>query len=103
MVYGNNRGAGSSAQIQELPLAYNIEDMQIEYVLDDGTTTEIPSAGPDGLVGTNDDDWQGFNDVRQVQITLRVLSTETDEKTKRPESIKITSTYSTRNLGYDAG
>lgn len=102
-VYGNNRGAAAGAQIQELPLAYNIEDLQITYILDDGTTSNAPSAGPDGIVGTTDDDWQGFNRVRQVQVTLKVLSTDIDEKTRRPESMTLTSTYATRNLNYDAG
>ena len=103
MIYGNNRGAAASAQVQELPLAYNIEDMQIKYVLDDGTTSDNPSVGPDGIVGTIDDDWQGFNRVRQVQVTIKVQSTEIDEKTKVPESITISSTYATRNMDYDAG
>jgi prepilin-type N-terminal cleavage/methylation domain-containing protein len=102
IIYGNNRGAAASAQIQELPLAYNVEDLQIKYVLDDGTTTDNPSVGNDGIVGTADDDWQGFNAIRQVQITIKVQSTEIDEKTKKPESITMTATFSTRNLGYDA-
>jgi hypothetical protein len=102
-VFGNNRGAAASAQIQELPLAYNISDFQIRYVLADGSQSDNPSVGPDGIVGTIDDDWQGFNQVRQVLITVTVLSTENDEKTNRPESITFTSTFSTRNLEYDAG
>ena len=103
VIYGNNRGAAASAQIQELPLAYNVEDLQIKYVLDDGTTSDNPSVGADGIVGTLDDDWQGFNDVRQVLITIKVQSTEIDERTDRPESIILNATFSTRNLGYDAG
>lgn len=102
-VYGNNRGAGAGLQIQELPLAYNVEDLQIKYILEDGTTSDNPSVGPDGVVGTTDDDWQGFNLVRQVLITLKVQSTENDEKTKKPESITLTSDFATRNLEYDAG
>ncbi|CAN5387969.1 hypothetical protein BH10ACI3_BH10ACI3_04090 [soil metagenome] len=102
VVYGNNRGALATAQIQELPLAYNVEDLQIKYVLEDGTTSDNPSVGPDGLVGTTDDDWQGFNNIRQIQLTIKVQSTENDEKTRRPESITFTSTFTTRNLEYDA-
>ncbi len=102
-IFGNNRGAASSAQIQELPLAYNVEDLQIRYILDDGSSSDNPSVGPDGIVGTSDDDWQGFNRVRQVRVTLSVQATENDEKTGKPESIKMTSSFSTRNLGYDAG
>ncbi len=102
-IYGNNRGAGTSAQVQELPLAYNVEDLQIKYILDDGSTSDNPSVGPDGIVGTLDDDWQAFNRIRQVSLTIKVQSTDIDEKTKKPETITITSTFSTRNLEYDAG
>ncbi len=102
-LYGNNRGAASTAQIQELPLAYNVQDFQIKYVLNDGTMMDSPADGPDGIIGTADDDWQNFNDIRQVIITISVQSTEIDEKTKRPESITLKSTFATRNLGYDAG
>jgi len=103
LVYGNNRGAGSTGQIQELPMAYNVEDFQIRYVLDDGTVTDNPSVGPDGLVGTIDDDWQQFNRIRQLTISIKVQSTEPDEKTGQLESISFSSTFSTRNLAYDAG
>ncbi len=89
-------------QIQELPLAYNIEDMQIKYVLDNGTTVDNPAVGNDGLIGTLDDDWQGFNRIRQVQVTIKVQSTERDEKTGLPEIITLSSTFATRNLEYDA-
>ena len=102
-IYGNNTGAASTAQIQELPLAYNVQDFQIKYVLNDGTTTDNPSVGPDGIVGTADDSWQGFNNIRQVMITISVQSTDLDEKTKKPESITMTSTFATRNMEYDAG
>ncbi len=103
IIYGNNRGALAADQIQELPLAYNVEDMQVKYILEDGAPSDNPSVGPDGLVGTTDDDWQGFNLVRQVVVTITVQSTENDEKTGKPESITMTSTFNTRNLGYDAG
>jgi prepilin-type N-terminal cleavage/methylation domain-containing protein len=102
-IYGNNRGAASTDQIQELPLAYNVENFQIKYILDDGTMTDNPSVGPDGIVGTADDDWQDFNKIRQVVLTITVQSTEIDEKTQRPESITLKSTFATRNLEYDAG
>ena len=102
IIYGNNRGALASEQIQELPLAYNIEDFQIRYILDDGTTSDNPSVGVDGLVGTADDDWQAFNRIRQLYVTIKVQSNEIDEKTRKPESITMTSTFATRNLEYDA-
>jgi prepilin-type N-terminal cleavage/methylation domain-containing protein len=102
IIYGNNTGAASDQQIQELPLAYNVEDLQFEYVLENGTVTDNPSAGPDGNVGTADDETEDFNLIRQITVTIRVQSTELDEQTKRPITITLTSTFSARNLEYDA-
>jgi prepilin-type N-terminal cleavage/methylation domain-containing protein len=102
-VYGNNRGALASQQIQELPLAYNVEDFQIRYVLDDGTVTNDPSAGPDGVSGTVDDDYTAYNRIRQLTVTVKVQSSERDEKTGGPMSITISATFSTRNMEYDQG
>jgi prepilin-type N-terminal cleavage/methylation domain-containing protein len=101
--FGNNTGAPAAEQIQEMPVAYNIEDFQIKYVLEDGTTTENPSAGPDGIAGTADDRPSDFNLVRQITVTIKVQATELDEQLGAPESITLTSTFSTRNLEYDAG
>lgn len=93
VVLGNNTGAGSTLQIQEFPLAYNIEDLQIRYVLDDGSTVDNPATAGGA---------QEANRIRQVQISLTVQATEIDQRTGRPESITLTGTFSTRNLGYDA-
>jgi len=103
MTFGNNTGAPASEQIQELPVAYNIEDFQIKYVLEDGTTTDNPAAGPDGIFGNADDRYSDFNLVRQITVTIKVQATENDEQTKRPESITLSGTFSARNLEYDAG
>jgi len=102
-VYGNNRGALATEQIQEYPLAYNIEDFQIRYVLEDGTVTSNPSVGDDGIAGTNDDNLDRFNAIRQITISVKVQSTEIDEKTDKPESITLNATFSLRNMEYDAG
>jgi prepilin-type N-terminal cleavage/methylation domain-containing protein len=101
-IFGNNSG-GSAAQIQEMPLAYNIEDLQFRYVLEDGTTSENPAAGPDGVAGTDDDRPGDFNLVRQIIVTIKVQATENDEQTNQPATVTLTSTFSTRNLEYDAG
>lgn len=103
IIYGNNTGAASDQQVQELPLAYNVEDLQFEYVLENGTVTDNPSAGPDGIIGTSDDETEDFNLIRQITVTIRVQSTELDEQTGRPISIALTATFSARNLEYDAG
>lgn len=102
-IYGNNSGAAATQQIQEMPLAYNIEDLQIQYVLENGKVTDDPAAGPDGVIATADDTPLDFNLVRQITVTLKVQATENDEQLKKPETITLTSTFSTRNLEYDAG
>lgn len=102
-VYGNNTSGTATQQIQEMPLAYNIEDLQIQYVLENGVVTDDPAAGPDGNIGTSDDTPLDYNLVRQITITLKVQATEADEQLKRPETITLISTFSARNLEYDAG
>jgi len=86
--FGNNTSAPASEQIQEMPVAYNIEDFQVRYVLEDGNTTDSPS---------------DFNLVRQITVTIKVQATENDEQLDRPDSITLTGTFSARNLEYDAG
>lgn len=102
-IYGNNVDGGVGDQVREQPLAYNVEDLQIDYVLADGTVTDKPSAGPDQIVGTADDFPQGFNEIRQITIRIKVQSTETDERTGLPEVLTLNATFSTRNMEYDAG
>lgn len=101
-VYGNNRGGGAADQVIVQPLAYNVQDLQFRYVLEDGTVTDDPVAGPDGDLGTADDDQDAVNRVRQITVTVRVQSTEADEQTRRPEVITLNATFSTRNMEYDA-
>jgi len=103
MTFGNNTGAPAAEQIQEMPVAYNIEDFQITYVLEDGSTTDNPAAGADGIAGTADDTPGNFNLVRQITVTIKVQATESDEQLGKPDSITLTGTFSTRNLEYDAG
>ncbi len=103
MIYGNNTGRPANEQIQEQPLAYNVQNLQFKYVLADGTVTEKPSAGADGIVGTADDQPENLNLIRQVSIMLQVQSTEIDEQTRKPAVITLNATFSLRNMEYDAG
>lgn len=109
-IFGNNRGALGTQQVQEQPLAYNVEDLQLQYVLEDGTVWDDPvrlppNPGPDNIWGTEDDvSYENeVNRIRQIQVTIKVQSTETDERTSRPETITLNATFSTRNMEYDAG
>ena len=101
--YGNNTSGSASAQIQEMPLAYNVQDLQLKYILENGSVTNDPAAGPDNIRGTSDDTPSDFNLVRQIIVTIKVQAPENDEQTKAPETITLTSTFCTRNLEYDAG
>ncbi len=102
-IYGNNPGAPANEQIQERPLAYNVKDLQITYLLKDGTKTDDPAAGPDGIAGTADDTPNKFNEIRQLTVSIEVQSTELDEQTGKPEIIRLDATFSLRNLQYDQG
>lgn len=95
--YANNSPATAFV---DQPLVYGVEDFQVEYVMDDGTTTNNPSAGPNGIAGDGDDTPANLAAVRQVRYTVRVRSTEVNAA-NQPYRNSQTSTFSTRNLGYD--
>lgn len=83
------------------PLVYGVENFQIQYVMDNGTITDNPSAGPDGTAGTADDSQSNLSAVRQIRYTINVRSTVLNAA-GQPYRDTMTSTFSTRNLGYDA-
>ncbi len=83
------------------PLVYNVDNFRIQYILDDGTLTDNPSAGPDGIAGTADDIQANLAAVRQVRYTVSIRSTELNSS-GQPYRESMTSTFGTRNLGYDA-
>jgi hypothetical protein len=101
--FGNNTSGAASEQAREQPLAYGIQDMQVRYVLEDGTVSDDPTVGPDKLPNTTDDTPGNMNLVRQITITLKVQSNEVDEVTGNPDVITISSTYAARNIVSDAG
>lgn len=101
IVYGNN--GTSTTQIQEQPLAYGIENLQIKYLMQDGTVTEDPAAGPDGILGTTDDTPVNLNLVRQVRFEATARGNDIDPRTGKRNRITLQGTFSTRNMGYDVG
>lgn len=88
------------AQVDE-PLVYGVENFQIQYVMDDGTLSDNPGAGPDGVAGNSDDTQGDLAAVRQIRFTISVRSIELNSA-GQPYRETMTTTYSTRNLGYDA-
>lgn len=82
------------------PLIYGVENFQIQYVMDDGSLSDNPSAGPNGIPGDTDDTPTNLAAVRQVRFNISVRSTELNAD-NQPFRISQTATFSTRNLGYD--
>jgi prepilin-type N-terminal cleavage/methylation domain-containing protein len=78
------------------PLAFGIENLQIQYVLIDGSVVDVPAAGQ-------------MDDIRQVRLSVAVRSPDPDPNAPRdpvtgqhlPFRTTLTSTFSTRNLVYE--
>ena len=99
--FANVPPASPAVAFVDEPLVYNVENFQIQYVMNDGTLTDNPSAGPDGIAGTSDDIQANLAAVRQIRYTVSVRSQELNSA-GQPYRETMTSTFSTRNLGYDA-
>lgn len=84
------------------PLVYGVENFQIQYIMDNGSISDNPSAGADGMPGNADDEESLLQAVRQVRFTIHVRSWETESATGKPFRTSMTSTFSTKNLGFDA-
>ena len=97
-IYGNNNsGTAPTAaeQIQMQPVAYDIQNMQIKYLLTDGTLTDDPSNA-----GNN----QGrLNDVVQITVTISARYSTTENGVTINRVVDLNSTFSTKNLSYDIG
>jgi hypothetical protein len=100
-VYANAPPATPAVAFVDQPLVYGVENFQIKYVMDDGSLLDSPSAGPDGIAGTADDVTANLAAVRQIRYTISVRSQELNSG-GQPYRETMTSTVSTRNLGYDA-
>ena len=97
-IYGNNNNNGTpvaSEQIQLQPIAYNIQNLQVRYLLNDGTLSDDPSnAGVD----------QGrLNSVVQIEVTVSARYTIQENGVNLNRVVDLKSTFSTKNLSYDIG
>ncbi len=81
-VYGGT--TGWTAQ----PLAFGVENFQVQYIMKDGTAIDAPAADQ-------------MTNIRQVRISIAVRSPELDPKTHQPFRTTLTATYSARNLDYE--
>lgn len=99
--YANRPPVVPAVAFVDQPLVYGVENFQVQYILDDGTLTDNPSAGPNGIPGDEDDTPSNLAAVRQVRVTIAVRSMERNTA-GQPFKMSMTTTFSTRNLGYDA-
>jgi Tfp pilus assembly protein PilW len=101
VVYGNNTGQPAASQIQTQPLIYGVKNMQFDYALKNGTMTDNPTKGPDGISGTIDDLPADINLIRQVSVSLTIVAEDRNAAATNKEIVNLNSTFSTRNLQYD--
>ncbi len=90
--YGNNTGGSANEQIEKLPIANNVQNFQVKYLMQDGTHTDDPSNG--------NTEQAKMNEVVQVEIKMTIKSEDGGSRTAT-RLINLTSTFSTRNLRYD--
>lgn len=100
-VYANAPVATPAVAFVDEPLVYGVENFQIQYILDDGAISNNPSAGPNGTPGDGDDDQNKLAAIRQIRFTVNARSIELNSA-GQPYRVTMNSTFSTRNLGYDA-
>ncbi len=86
--YANSPPPAPSEPFIDEPLVYDVEDFQVEYIMDDGAVTDNPEI-------------LRLEAVRQIRFTVSVRG-NTNVADDTPYRISMTSTFSTRNLGYDA-
>jgi prepilin-type N-terminal cleavage/methylation domain-containing protein len=93
--------SGSSGQgvgFVEMPLAYGIDDFQVKYVMDDGTTVDDVGASvdEDGNVIPGSRNANRAR-IRMVRVAIKLRSSQTDRSGK-PLSVDLTATFYTPNL-----
>lgn len=91
--FGNNSNGAAAEQIQTQPIAYNIQNLQIKYLLTDGTVTDDPSNS-----GANQTQ---LNNVVQIDVTISSRVQVREGGVNITKVVDLSSTFSTRNLAYD--
>jgi prepilin-type N-terminal cleavage/methylation domain-containing protein len=83
---------GGSTGFTTQPLAFGIENFQVQYIMASTTGSEVIVDAPAADQMLN---------IRQVRLSLTVRSPEIDPRTKQPFRETISATYSARNLEYE--
>ena len=95
-IYGGfDTAANRPLNWADQPLAFGIENMQIQYVLATGLVIDSPAVNQ-------------MEDIRQVRVSISVRSPDADPKNRDPIThmplpfrSTVTSSFSTRNLVYE--
>ena len=90
-------GSGSGAGFVEMPLAYGIEDFQVQYVLIDGTTVDDIGPTVDGEGNPIPRNANRAN-VRLVRVTVALRGSQIDPKTGEPVRVTVNGSFYTPNL-----
>lgn len=85
---GFNPGNNTMMNWVDQPLAFGVEDLQVQYVLANGAVVDLPTTAQ-------------MEDIRQVRATVTVRSSDIDPKTNLPFRLALTASFSTRNLVYE--
>lgn len=91
--YGNNTGQPASAQIQSHQLIYNVQNLQISYLMSDGTIKTNPTSGNNGSLNQ-----QKMNQVISMEVSITILPNKIGLQVSTPVTIK--EVISARNLRY---
>jgi prepilin-type N-terminal cleavage/methylation domain-containing protein len=95
--FGNFPLAAATEQIETHELIYDVQNMQIKFLMNDGTSKEDPSSGNNGRANQ-----LNMNSVVDVEVELKILEPATTQPSVN-SPVTMRDIISTRNLRYTAG
>lgn len=94
-IFGNNSDKPAAEQIRIQPIAYDIQNLQVKYLLSDGTVSNDPSNS--GL------DQVKLNKIVQIEVVISSRYSIDEQGVNVIKVLDLKSTFSTKNLSYDIG
>ena len=88
---------GSGVGFVEMPLAYGVEDFQIQYVMENGATVDDIGESVDGEGNPVPPNVNRQN-VRVVRVAINLRGSQLDPKTGEPIRVTLTGSFYTPNL-----
>src|SRR5262249_39426363 len=86
--WGEIDSSGTVLSFLDRPLAFDVTAMTIQYYLQDGTISANPAV-------------TAFHNIRQLTVNISVRSPRRDPRTGQFYIETLTSTFNTRNLGFE--